>query len=81
MKVTVEGVITSIEQKSKEDKKFTEILLAQKGEKMQVTVRVPGHVEKNYSVFEVADFTGRLMMWKTRDAVGSMIMLDDEDAA
>jgi len=81
MKVTVEGIITSIEQKSKDDKKYTEVLMAQKGEKMQITVRIPGHVEKAYSLFEVAMFTGRLMMWKTRDAVGSMVMLDDEDAA
>lgn len=81
MKVTVEGIITSIEQKSKEDKKFTEILLAQKGEKVQIKVRIPGHVGQNYDEFEVAQFTGRLMLWKTRDAVDSMIMLDEENAA
>lgn len=86
MRVTVEGVITSIEQKSKtneETKKvnqFTEVLLAQKGEKTLITIRIPGHVEHMYTQFEVADFSGRLMTWKTRDGIGSMVMIEDDAA-
>lgn len=82
MVVTVEGVITSIEQKSKETEgkvnKFTELLLAQKGEKVQIPVRLPGHVEAQYSLFEVANFTGNLLSWKTRDSIGMMVSVKDE---
>lgn len=82
MKVTVEGVITSIEQKAKDqgtkdEKKFTEVLLAQKGEKMQTKVRLPGHVGEQYTEFEVAEFTGNLLTWKTRDSVDMMITVED----
>lgn len=76
MRVSVEGVITSIEIKEKDDKTNTELLLAQQGEKTQVTVRIPGNVADMFSLFEVTNFTGRLMMWKTRDAVGSMVMCE-----
>lgn len=77
MRVSVEGVITSIEEASKEDKKFTNLLLAQKGEKVQVAVRLPGHVAKDYSEFEVQGFSGRLMAWTQRDGVGMMVRVDD----
>ncbi|WP_459595080.1 hypothetical protein [Campylobacter jejuni] len=77
MMVTVEGHITSIENKTKEDKKFTELLLAQKGQKEQITVRLNGHVGDNYELFEVAEFKGRLMTWKQREGVGSMIMAEN----
>lgn len=77
MLVTVEGHITSIENKTKEDKKFTELLLAQKGQKEQITVRLNGHVGENYSLFEIAEFKGRLMTWKQREGVGSMIMAEN----
>lgn len=77
MQVTVEGVITSIEEKTKDDKKMTEVLLAQKGEKMQVAVRLPGHRANEFSPFQVESFKGRLMQWKTRDGVGSMVLVGD----
>lgn len=80
MRVTVEGVITSIEQKVKEDKKYTELLLAQKGEKMQVPVRVPGHVADQYDLFQVEKFSGSLIAWKTRDGIGMLINVMDESA-
>lgn len=78
MKVTVEGLITSIEQKSKEDKKFTELLLAQQGEKLQVSVRLQGHVANDYAPLEMNTFTGRLMTWTQRDGVGMMVMAESE---
>lgn len=76
MNVTVEGLITSVEPRTKNDKKFTELLLAQKGEKEQVTVRLDGHVEKNYELLQPAVFTGRLMIWKLREGIGSMVMAE-----
>lgn len=79
VKVTVSGIITSIEEKTKDDKMFTDILLAQKGEKVQVAVRVPGHAEKDYSLFEIATFEGRLLAWKTRDGVGMMVSVEEND--
>lgn len=82
MRVKVEGVITSIEEEVRknaqnEEKLMTNILLAQKGEKMQVSVRLPGHVAEQYSLFEVSEFEGQLMTWKTRDGVGSMVMVGE----
>lgn len=84
MIVTVEGVITSIEQDTRKgtegnpDRHFTKILLAQKGEKVQTEVRIPGHVEEKYSIFEVAQFTGNLLAWRTRDGVGMMVNVDEQ---
>lgn len=82
MVVTVEGVITSIEQRTKETdgkvNKFTELLLAQKGEKVQIPVRLPGHVETLYSLYEVGNFTGNLLSWKTRDSIGMMVSIREE---
>lgn len=79
MQVTVEGVITSIEQKTKDDKKSTELLLAQKGEKVQVSVRLPGHQATNYEPFQIESFKGRLLQWRTRDGVGSMVLVGDDE--
>lgn|GEM_PF-5355830 len=78
MRVSVEGVITSIEESSKEDKKFTNLLLAQKGEKVQVAVRLHGHVAKNYTEFEIGQFSGRLMAWSQREGVGMMVSVPEE---
>jgi hypothetical protein len=78
MKVTVEGVLTSVGVREKNDKKNTELLLAQAGEKEQVTVRVEGDVSKSYESKLLTNhkFTGRLMMWNQRDGVGSMVVAD-----
>lgn len=80
MLVTVEGIVTSIEEKEKDDKKFTELMIAQKGERIQVLARIPGHVASQYSVFEVVNLNGRLITWKTRDGIGMMLMCDEERA-
>lgn len=84
MIVSAEGVITSKELKVKPDKdgkskKSTELLLAQPGEKVQAVVRLPGDQIDAYEVFERAAFTGQLMAWSTRDGVGMMIMVRDDD--
>lgn len=79
MRVKVEGVITSIEQKTKGDKKFTELLLAQQGMKEQVQVRLPGHVEKHFSLYQVLEVAGRLMIWTLREGTGNMVMVDEEE--
>jgi len=78
MVVTVEGVLTSVGVKEKNDKKNTELLLAQAGEKEQVTVRINGDVSKGYEgkLLTNHKFTGRLMMWSQRDGVGSMVVAD-----
>lgn len=77
MKVTVEGVVTSIEVKTKDDKPVTELLLAQKGEREQVKVRMQGDRQQDYELFQVETFTGQLMMWKQREGVGSMVMVHE----
>lgn len=83
MIVTVEGVITSKErlEKTKDDKKVisTELLLAQPGEKMQTPIRLQGDQTANFELFQPAHFTGELLTWKTRDAVGMMVMVRDEE--
>lgn len=76
MIVTVEGVITSIAKKQKDDKVSTELMLVQKGEKEQITVRLQDDVTDMFSEFERQTFTGRLMTWATRNGVGSMIMVE-----
>lgn len=83
MKVSVEGVVTSKELKTKmgDDNKLrisTELLIAQPGEKVQATVRLEGNQVKDYEIFQPAVFTGSLMTWKTRDGVGMMIMVRDD---
>ena len=76
MRVTVEGVVTSIELKKKDDKTSTELLLAQQGQKEQVTVRLHEDQTQMFALWEVNKFEGRLMTWQTRQGVGSMVMVD-----
>ncbi|MNV55671.1 hypothetical protein D3C71_1479110 [compost metagenome] len=76
MVVTVEGHVTSIQEKTKDDKDYTELMLAQQGEKEQIVVRLKKHVADEYSLFEIGNFTGRLMTWKQREGIGSMVMVD-----
>lgn len=76
MVVTVEGVITSIAKKEKDGKESTELLLVQKGEKEQVSIRLPGDMTEAYAEFEKETFTGRLMAWSTKNGVGTMIMVE-----
>lgn len=78
MQVTVQGHITSIDVRSKDDKIFTELMLAQKGEKELVPVRLAGAHDQNYSLFEIAEFNGRLLLWKTRDSIGKLVLVGDE---
>lgn len=83
MIVTVEGVITSknVVEKIKDDKKVisTELLLAQPGEKMQTPIRLQGDKTADYEIFKPVMFTGELLTWKTRDAVGMMVMVRDDE--
>lgn len=74
MQVTVEGVITSLWEKVKDDRQVTEMLIAQKGEREQVLVRLEGHRANEYSEFELTSITGRLITWVSRNTVGKMIM-------
>lgn len=82
MIVTVEGVITSKEriEKIKDNKTVvsTELLLAQPGEKLQTPIRLDGDKTSDFELFQPAHFTGELLAWKTRDAVGMMVMVRDE---
>ncbi|WP_036720555.1 hypothetical protein [Paenibacillus sp. JCM 10914] len=82
MIVTVEGVITSKELKTKDTDKgpvlSTELLLAQPGEKMQTAVRLQGDKRELYDIYEKNDFTGQLIAWPSRDGVGMMVMVRDE---
>jgi hypothetical protein len=74
MKVMVEGAITSIEVKTKDDKPITEILLAQQGEREQVKVRLDGDRSDDFDLFQMESFSGRLMLWSQRNGVGSLVM-------
>lgn len=76
MKIAVEGAITSIEVKEKDEKVFTELLLAQQGEREQVKVRLNGDRTDEFDMFQVESFQGRLMTWKQREGIGSMVMAD-----
>lgn len=78
MRVTVAGLLTSVEVKTKDQKKSTELLLAQQGEKEQVTVRLEGDLSKGYleNLLTQHTFTGRLMQWQSRNGVGSMVMAE-----
>lgn len=78
MIVTVEGHITSIEEKTKEEKKMTELLIAQQGQREQIPVRLEGHVAKLFTLFETNKFTGRLMTWKQREGIGTMVLANDQ---
>ena len=75
MQVVVEGAITSIEVKTKNDEPITELLLAQKGEREQVKVRLNGDRQDEFELFQVEAFSGRLMMWPQRNGIGSMVMV------
>lgn len=77
MLVEVEGVITSIEAKTKDDKPYTEIMLAQKGVKEQVSVRLDGNRTNEFDVLEIGRFTGRLFTWKQREGIGSIIKVEE----
>lgn len=74
MQLVVEGVVTSIQVIEKGDKEVTEFYLAQQGERQQVQVRMDGNQFDRFELFEKAKFAGRLMAWKTRDAVGMMVI-------
>lgn len=74
MKVTVEGAITSIEVKTKDEKPVTELLLAQQGEREQVVVRMSGKRDEDFTLFQMKEFSGRLMAWKQRDGIGMMVL-------
>lgn len=80
MVVTVEGLVTSIELVKKEDKKSTTLLLAQKGEREQVAVRLPGDQTAMYEELERNTFTGRLMAWTQgrNNQIGMMVMVEEE---
>lgn len=81
MVVTVEGLITSIEVVKKDDKKYTTLLLAQKGEKEQVTVRLSGDQSNLFTELERNTFTGRLMTWTQgrNNLVNSMVIVQEEE--
>ncbi|MCY9708127.1 hypothetical protein M5X00_29395 [Paenibacillus alvei] len=75
MVVSVEGIITSLEKKEKNEKVFTEIMLAQRGVQEQVRVRLEGDQTGQYDDFERTSFTGRLMTWASRNGVGMMVLV------
>lgn len=76
MKVTVEGLVTSIAEKTKDEKKYTELFLVQGGEREQVNVRLQGHIGERFEELEKVSFTGRLMTWRQREGIGSMVMAE-----
>lgn len=79
MIVTVEGVVTSIGVAKKDEKTITEILIAQQGEREQVKARYDGDRQSVTELFSPICVTGRLMMWKTRDGVGTLLLVNDDD--
>lgn len=76
MRVTIEGLITSVEQVTKDNKKFTNLLIMQRGERVQVQARLEGHVADSYEEMEQVELKGRLQAWSQRDGIGMMVMAD-----
>ncbi|MEK5257660.1 hypothetical protein NST74_29880 [Paenibacillus sp. FSL F4-0125] len=76
MKVTIEGLITSVKEETKDSKKFTNLLIMQRGERVQVQARLEGHVGDNFEEMEKIELKGRLQAWAQRDGIGMMVMAD-----
>jgi hypothetical protein len=76
MRVTIEGLITSVEQVTKDNKKFTNLLIMQRGERVQVQARLEGHVADNFEEMERVELKGRLQAWAQRDGIGMMVMAE-----
>jgi hypothetical protein len=74
MKITAVGFVTSVELKEKEGKITTDLLLAQNGEQTQLKVRLSGDRLKDIKLYSEQTFTGRLMIYKTNNGVGSIMM-------
>lgn len=74
MHLTVAGVVTSVETDVKNEKKVTNVMLAQ-GKKMQVAVRFEGHeFAEVIDLYQPLTVTGDLMMWSTRNGADSLVM-------
>lgn len=76
MRATVEGLVTSIAEESKNEKQHTELLLLQEGERVQVRARVKGH-NLNYDLMERITITGRVMAWGKRSGEADYMLLVD----
>lgn len=74
MRATIEGLVTHTEKAEKGERKFTEVLLMQKGIRTQVRVRLDGH-EHEYDEFERAEFTGEVMAWGKRSGEADFMLM------
>ena len=74
MKITATGFVTSVELKEKDGKISTDIFIAQNGEQTQLKVRLNGDRLKDIKLYSEQTFTGRLMIYKTTNGVGSIMM-------
>jgi len=78
MRATIEGTITSVSEDAKgegaQQKKFTELLLLQEGERVQARVRVQGHGH-GYNRLDEAQFFGRVMAWGKRSGEADYMLM------
>lgn len=75
MIVKVAGKVTACVMVQKNDKTYTNVLLLQEGERKQVYVRLKG--KHTYDLFSDAEFSGRLVSWRTREgAIEHMVLAD-----
>lgn len=74
MRVSVTGLCLEVKETEKEGKKHRTAMLFQPGEKDLTQVRLQEGSDPSQG--EQVTFIGRLMSWKSRDGVGTMIMAE-----
>ena len=73
MKVTIYGILTSLEVKTKEEKTTTDLLIAQTGEQKQIKYRLEGDRSKDFKLFSELTLQGKLVMFQTQNGLSALI--------
>jgi hypothetical protein len=73
MKVSITGVLTSLEVKTKEEKTTTDLFIAQSGEQKQIKDRLDGDKSKDFKLFSEYTLHGKVVMYNTSSGIGSLI--------
>lgn len=74
MKVAVEGIVMEVQKGEKDGKEHYTAMLYQPGERELIRVRLDSSAKDKYGEGERVTMIGRLIFWRTRDAVDYMIM-------
>ena len=73
MKVSITGILTSLEVKTKEEKTTTDLLIAQTGEQKQIKYRLEGDRSKDFKLFSELTLQGKLVMFQTQNGLSALI--------